>query len=91
MCALSNTSPHGYRVCVRTYLNGDGIGKGTPPPPPSACRGPPTDSAWPEGGPVSAALPSGDPYNTYMYVHEYVCCVLCAFKGHNIGNMHGLV
>ena len=23
------TSPHGYRVCVRTYLNGDGIGKGT--------------------------------------------------------------
>ena len=23
------TSPHGYRVCVRVYLNGDGIGKGT--------------------------------------------------------------
>ena len=23
------TSPHGYRMCVRTYLNGDGIGKGT--------------------------------------------------------------
>ena len=23
------TSPHGYRVCIRTYLNGDGIGKGT--------------------------------------------------------------
>ena len=23
------TSPHGYRVCVRTYLNGDGVGKGT--------------------------------------------------------------
>lgn len=23
------TSPHGYRLCIRTYLNGDGIGKGT--------------------------------------------------------------
>ena len=23
------TSPHGYRMCIRTYLNGDGIGKGT--------------------------------------------------------------
>jgi len=23
------TSPHGYRVCIRTYLNGDGIGKST--------------------------------------------------------------
>ena len=23
------TSPHGYRMCVCTYLNGDGIGKGT--------------------------------------------------------------
>ena len=23
------TSPHGYRMCVRVYLNGDGIGKGT--------------------------------------------------------------
>ena len=23
------TSPHGYRMCVRAYLNGDGIGKGT--------------------------------------------------------------
>ena len=23
------TSPHGYRVCIRTYLNGDGLGKGT--------------------------------------------------------------
>jgi hypothetical protein len=23
------TSPHGYCMCVRTYLNGDGIGKGT--------------------------------------------------------------
>ena len=23
------TSPHGYRVCIRVYLNGDGIGKGT--------------------------------------------------------------
>ena len=23
------TSPHGYRMCIRAYLNGDGIGKGT--------------------------------------------------------------
>ena len=23
------TSPHGYRMCVRVYLNGDGMGKGT--------------------------------------------------------------
>ena len=23
------TSSHGYRMCIRTYLNGDGIGKGT--------------------------------------------------------------
>ena len=23
------TSPHGYRMCVRVYLNGDGAGKGT--------------------------------------------------------------
>ena len=23
------TSPHGYRMCIQTYLNGDGIGKGT--------------------------------------------------------------
>lgn len=23
------TSPHGYRMCIRVYLNGDGIGKGT--------------------------------------------------------------
>ena len=23
------TSPHGYRLCLRTYLNGDGSGKGT--------------------------------------------------------------
>ena len=23
------TSPHGYRMCVRVYLNGDGTGKGT--------------------------------------------------------------
>ena len=23
------TSPHGYRMCIRTYLNGDGTGKGT--------------------------------------------------------------
>ena len=23
------TSPHGYRMCIRTYLNGDGSGKGT--------------------------------------------------------------
>jgi hypothetical protein len=23
------TSPHGYRMCIRTYLNGDGIGKST--------------------------------------------------------------
>ena len=23
------TSPHGYRMCIRTYLNGDGIGNGT--------------------------------------------------------------
>ena len=23
------TSPHGYRMCIRTYLNGDGMGKGT--------------------------------------------------------------
>ena len=23
------TSPHGYHMCIRTYLNGDGIGKGT--------------------------------------------------------------
>ena len=23
------TSPHGYRMCIRVYLNGDGVGKGT--------------------------------------------------------------
>jgi regulator of replication initiation timing len=23
------TSPHGYRMCIRVYLNGDGLGKGT--------------------------------------------------------------
>ena len=23
------TSPHGYRMCIRAYLNGDGLGKGT--------------------------------------------------------------
>ena len=23
------TSPHGYRMCIRAYLNGDGIGKGS--------------------------------------------------------------
>ena len=23
------TSPHGYRMCIRAYLNGDGVGKGT--------------------------------------------------------------
>ena len=24
-----HTSPHGYRICIRAYLNGDGSGKGT--------------------------------------------------------------
>ena len=24
-----HTSPHGYRMCIRAYLNGDGSGKGT--------------------------------------------------------------
>ena len=23
------TSPHGYRMCIRVYLNGDGVGRGT--------------------------------------------------------------
>lgn len=23
------TSPHGYRICLRAYLNGDGTGRGT--------------------------------------------------------------